>query len=148
MLSKERRLRHERDFARLSVKGRPFYGPFCVLRVWKSGSVPSKIGFVASGKLFKTAVERNLVRRRVREIVRTHIESVPEGFDMTFVAKPEIRTASFSELKSCILHLIEKFPKEIEKPWMRRPKPPRSRTGVIAYAKQMGIPRPPGKNSR
>lgn len=145
MLSKERRLRHERDFARLSVKGRPFYGPFCVLRVWKSGSVPSKLGFVASGKIFKTAVERNRIRRQMSEIVRTNIGIVPEGFDLIVVAKPEIRSASFEELKSSLLHILEKFPKEMEKPWVRRPKPPRSRTGVIAYAKQLGIPRPPGK---
>jgi ribonuclease P protein component len=145
MLPTKHRLRHEKDFARLSVKGRPFYGSFCVLRVWKSGSVPSKIGFVASGKLFKTAVERNRIRRRMSEIVRTHLNLVPNGFDLTVVAKPEIRTSSFEELKSTILHLLEKFPKEMEKPWVRRPKPPRSRTGAIAYAKQLGIPRPPSK---
>jgi ribonuclease P protein component len=146
MLPKAHRLRHERDFARLSVKGRPFYGPFCVLRVWKSGSDPSKLGFVASGKIFKTAVERNRIRRQMSEIVRTNIHLVPSGFDLTVVAKPEIRNASFEELKESILHLLEKFPKEMEKPWIRRPKPPRSRRGVIAYSKQLGIPRPPGKN--
>lgn len=145
MLPRKHRLLHERDFARLSVKGRPFYGPYCVLRVWKSGSVPSKLGFVASGKLFKTAVERNSIRRRIREIVRTNLSLVPDGFDMTFVAKPEIRGSSHEDLKNSILHLIEKFPKEMDKPWIRRPKPPRSRKGVIAYAKQLGIPRPPGR---
>ena len=148
VLPKEHRLRHERDFARLSVKGRPFYGPYCVLRVWKSGSIPSKLGFVASGKIFKTAVERNKIRRQMSEIVRTNIKLVPPGFDLTVVAKPEIRGVKHKELKESILHLLEKMPKEMEKPWIRRPKPPRSRTGVIAYAKQLGIPRPPGKNSQ
>lgn len=95
--------------------------------------------------MFKTAVERNRIRRRMREIVRLVLTTVPDGYDMTFVAKPEIRKAKHAELESSIKHLLEKMPAELEKPWQRRPKPPRSRTGVIGYSKQLGIPRPPGK---
>lgn len=148
MLPKKHRLRHERDFARLSVKGRPLYGPFCVLRARKSESNPSKVGFVASGKLFKKAVLRNEIRRRMSEAFRPFLESVPPGYDMIFVARPEVEKADFEALRSSLQHLIEKMPKELEKPWERRPKPPRSRKGVIAYAKQVGAPRPPGKNSQ
>lgn len=145
MLPKESRLRHEKDFAKLSVKGRPLYGPFCVLRVWKSGSTPSKIGFVASGKMFKTAVDRNRARRRMREIFRPLLPTVPAGYDMTFVARPEILKAPAAELRESFAHLLEKMPKELEKPWKRPPKPPKSRKGKIGYAKQLGVPRPPGK---
>ncbi|MCW1892381.1 MAG: ribonuclease P protein component [Candidatus Uhrbacteria bacterium] len=148
MLPKKHRLRHERDFARLSVKGRPLYGPFCVLRARKSESNPSKIGFVASGKIFKKAVLRNEVRRRMSEAFRPFLESVPPGYDIIFVARPEVEKADFEDLRSSLQHLIEKTPKELEKPWERRPKPPRSRKGIIAYAKQVGAPRPPGKNSQ
>lgn len=148
MLPKGNRLRHERDFAKLSIKGRPIYSEFCILRVWKSGSVPSKLGFVASGKIFKTAVARNRIRRRMSEIVRKEISSVPVGYDMIFVARPEVQKAKHAELKANILHLLEKMPKEMERPFIRRPKPPRSRTGVIAYSKQLGVPRPPGKTSQ
>lgn len=146
MLPKKHRLRHEKDFARLSVKGRPLYGPFCILRAWKSGSVPSKIGFVASGKRFKTAVQRNRLRRRIREAVRTQISLVPDGYDMTFVAQPEAEKADFKELQASIAHLLEKLPTELARPWKRLPKPPRSRKGVIGYSKQLGVPRPPGKS--
>ena len=145
MLPKKHRLRHEKDFAKLSVKGRPLYGLFCILRAWKSGSDPSKIGFVASGKIFKTAVARNRARRRMREAFRPVLKTVPAGYDMTFVAKPEILKADFVELRASIAHLLEKLPTELAKPWKRLPKPPRSRKGVIGYAKQLGVPRPPGK---
>lgn len=145
MLPKKNRLRHEKDFARLSVKGRPLYGPFCVLRAWKSGSKPSKVGFVASGKMFKTAVLRNKLRRRIREAFRPLLKTVPDGYDMTFVARPEAEKADFKELQASLAHLIEKLPSEMEKPWKRLPKPPRSRKGIIGYSKQLGVPRPPGK---
>jgi ribonuclease P protein component len=148
MLPKENRLRHEKDFARLSVKGRPLYGPFCILRAWKSGSIPSKIGFVASGKRFKKAAERNFIRRRMREAFRPLLPSLPSGYDMIFVAQPEIRNAKFPDLQDSIRHLVEKMPGELEKPMKRRPKPPKSRKGVIAYSKQIGVPRPPGKIAR
>lgn len=145
MLPKASRLRHEKEFAKLSVKGRPLYGPFCILRIWKSGSVPSKIGFVASGKMFKTAVARNRARRRMREIFRPLLPSVPEGYDMTFVARLEILKAPAAELRESFVHLLEKIPTEMAKPYKRPPKPPRSRKGQIGYAKQLGMPRPPGK---
>jgi len=145
MLPRPNRLRHEKDFAKLSVKGRPMYGPFCVLRAWKSGSKPSKIGFVASGKVFKTAVQRNLLRRRMREAFRPLLSTVPDGYDMTFVARAEVEKADFKLLRESLVHLIEKLPTEMEKPWKRLPKPPRSRKGVIGYSKQLGVPRPPGK---
>lgn len=143
MLPKNRRLRHEKDFARLSVKGRPLHSTWCVLRAWKSGSKPSKIGFVASGKIFKTAVSRNRARRRLREAFRPLLPTVPEGYDMIFVAKPEIIKADFVGLRASLVHLIEKLPAEMEKPYKRLSRPPRSRKGEIGYAKQLGIPRPP-----
>jgi ribonuclease P protein component len=143
MLPKDRRLRHERDFARLSVKGRPVYGPFCILRGWKSGSNPSKIGFVASGKMFKKAVLRNRVRRRLREAFRPFLNEVPPGYDIIFVGRPEVLTADFAEMRDSIKHLLEKMPKELDRPMPRSPKPPRSRRGEIAYAKATGVKRPP-----
>lgn len=148
MLPKASRLRHERDFARLSVKGRPLYGPYCILRARKSGSVPSKIGFVASGKMFKKAVDRNRIRRRMRETIRPHLDDIPDGYDMSFVARKDIVDAKPKDLKESMLHLIKKMPAEVAKPLRKRPKPPKSRKGVIAYSKQMGTPRPPGKRQR
>lgn len=103
---------------------------------------------MASGKIFKKAVLRNEVRRRMSEAFRPFLESVPPGYDIIFVARPEVEKADFEDLRSSLQHLIEKMPKELEKPWERRPKPPRSRKGIIAYAKQVGAPRPPGKNSQ
>lgn len=147
MLPKASRLRHEKDFARLSVKGRPLYGPYCILRARKSGSDPSKIGFVASGKMFKKAVDRNRVRRRMREAIRPHLKLVPPGYDMSFVARKEVMEAKPKDLRESMLHLIEKMPEEVKKPLKRHPKPPKSRKGVIAYSKQLGTPRPPGKRS-
>ena len=145
MLPKASRLRHEKDFARLSVKGRPLYGPFCVLRAWKSGSKPSKVGIVASGKVFKTAVLRNRLRRRLREALRPLISTVPEGYDMTLIARQELLDADFKEIQTSLAHLLEKLPVEMAKPWKRLPKPPRSRKGMIGYSKELGVPRPPGK---
>jgi ribonuclease P protein component len=147
MLPKQHRLRHERDFAKLSVKGRPLYGPFCTMRAWKSGSVPSKIGFVASGKMFKKAVTRNLIRRRMREAFRPFLTSVPDGYDLIFVGRPEVVKSDFAELRASIGHLIEKMPKELERPMARPPKSPRSRRGEIAYAKATGTERPAKRSS-
>jgi RNase P protein component len=95
--------------------------------------------------MFKTAVLRNKLRRRIREAFRPLLKTVPDGYDMTFVARPEAEKADFKELQASLVHLIEKLPAEMEKPWKRLPKPPKSRKGIIGYSKQLGVPRPPGK---
>jgi len=84
----------------------------------------------------------------MREAIRPHLDVVPPGYDMSFVARKEILPAKAKELKESMLHLIEKMPGELEKPFVRRPKPPKSRKGVIAYSKQIGAPRPPGKRAQ
>lgn len=116
MLPKNHRLRHDRDFARLSKQGRPFYGPFCILRIRKSDSDPSKIGFVASGKIFKTAVARNRARRRMSEIIRLHADSIPSGFDMSFIAKPEVLKADVVELEACMAGLLRQAKSTLRRP--------------------------------
>ncbi len=90
-------------------------------------------------------MSRNRARRRLREAFRPLLQTVPPGYDMTFVAKPEILKADFQDIRATLVHLLDKLPVELARPWKRLPKPPRSRKGEIGYAKVLGVPRPPPK---
>ncbi len=65
--------------------------------VFTSSDVPSQIGFIVS-KTVGNAVTRNLVKRRLREIVVETIKQHPYGVNVVVRALPVSATASFSEL--------------------------------------------------
>lgn len=92
-----RRLRSSAEFARVRAEGTSVSGKFVIVNVlrhpegglWRSGVITSrKVG---------GAVQRNLARRRLREIIRQ--AGIQDGFWVVTVARWRILEASFEELK-------------------------------------------------
>lgn len=120
-----------RDFALLSQKGRVVFGPFFTLR-FRVSREATKVGFVASAKIFKTAVSRNRVKRRLREVLAIIREQWPVNIDLLFIIRPESREADFNTLVAAAKHTFEKIPEALKQP----PKPrknakARKKTSVI-----------------
>ncbi len=64
-----------------------------------SSTEPSQIGFIVA-KTVGNAVTRNLVKRRLREIVVPTVKEHPYGVNVVVRALPAAAAASFSELGS------------------------------------------------
>jgi ribonuclease P protein component len=102
------RLRRKPDFQR-ALKGRRLYsGRGLVALAIPSRAEQTRVGVTVSRKL-RTAVERNLARRRVRELARlTRLaagpsDSPPDGrgipYDVVLIARPAATTMPFDELR-------------------------------------------------
>jgi ribonuclease P protein component len=119
-----------KDFALLSQKGRVVYAPFYALRL-RQTKEKTRIGFVASAKIFKTAVSRNRGKRRMREVLRLIKQQWPEQMDLLFILKKEVLTADFQELLASVQHSFEKIPEALLQP--PKPKMPKARkkTSVV-----------------
>ncbi len=104
-----------RDFALLSQRGRVIFGPFFTLR-FRPSQATTRMGFVASAKIFKTAVSRNLVKRRLREAIRLSRELWPVKMDLLFIARPETTDADFTALQAAIKRVFEKIPEALKQP--------------------------------
>ncbi len=64
---------------------------------------------MVSKKTLKSAVGRNRVRRRVYEVLRTHLEDLSPNNDVVLlVVSPEVKTMSSDELNTTILELLAK----------------------------------------
>jgi ribonuclease P protein component len=57
-----------------------------------------KIGFSVAKKIGK-AYMRNLVKRRLRSIVRDIVPNLPNNYNMVIIAKSGIENISFAEMK-------------------------------------------------
>lgn len=132
MLPKAERLRKARDFALLSQKGRAVFHPLFTLR-FRPSSQPSKVGFVASTKVFKTAVLRNRAKRRMREALRLMKTDWPKNMDLLFILKAEVVKASFPDIRSGLARLFEKVPEALSKPPVPRKKLKARRPTSVVY---------------
>ncbi len=130
MLPKVERLRRAKDFALLSQKGRVVYSPFYALRLRQS-KTPTKIGFVTSTKVFKTAVARNRAKRRMRDILRQLRPTWPANMDLLFILKIEVLKADAKELHAMVVRSFEKIPEALTKPPAPRKPKARRKTSVV-----------------
>jgi ribonuclease P protein component len=103
------RLHLQKDFKRVFKTGRKLAHPALFIYIEpKTGSAPkSRLGLVTSGKL-GNAVQRNRLKRRLREIFRLHKHAFSPPLDIIFVPRMGACKLSFDSLKNAALGLLEK----------------------------------------
>lgn len=108
MLKKEFRLRKQKDFENVFNKGFYFSNNLLSLKATENDSPISRFGFIVSKKISKKAVERNRVKRLLRESIRLMRENIKIGFDVVFIPKIEIVGKSFAEVDSSVEKLLKR----------------------------------------
>jgi ribonuclease P protein component len=102
-MHKKYRLRANADFQRVRRKGRTSVHPLLVVSVLPNDLEYSRFGF-AVGRRIGKAVQRNRIKRRMRESVRMRIQNgeITAGWDVVFIARRPIREASFHQVDETI----------------------------------------------
>jgi ribonuclease P protein component len=105
---KGHRLTDSSEYERLRRDGITRRGKLLMLNVMPvENSGPWRAGFITSRRL-GSAVVRNRVRRRLREIVRRHQHELRKGFWFVIVARHEAATASYCALEDEWLRLARR----------------------------------------
>ncbi len=120
------RLKKRRDFL-AAAKGRKSPKRAFVLETRRRGDdAPARFGFTVSKRTAKKAVERNRIRRRLKEAVRlVAAERARSGHDYVLVGRPAALSEGFAEIKAALAGaLTESFERA------DRPGRPRARSGV------------------
>ncbi len=107
MLPVENRIVSAEDFRMVGRRGRRVSGPFLVLQILRTGSNVSRFGFVVPNTV-GDAVERNLVKRRLREIAAEVIRGVPKGLDVVVRVHSNVKSAPFGALRDELLAGVKK----------------------------------------
>ena len=98
-------LEERTDFVRVQRQGRKYVGRSCLLLVHPGPSEAPRVGFTISRKV-GNAVTRNRVRRRLREIVRSHADVFCPNNDHVFIVRVQAVSATFVALQKeveCLL---------------------------------------------
>jgi ribonuclease P protein component len=102
------RLKRRREFlAAARAASRP--APSVVVQMRKRGDAgPPRVGFTVTKKL-GGAVERNRIRRRIKEAVRLALPGrVQPGRDYVFIGRPEAKLRPFKLLQQDLVDAVER----------------------------------------
>jgi len=101
-------LKKNHEFKRLYNKGKSEASKYAVIYCRRNGTAYNRLGITVSTKL-GNAVQRNRIRRRLKEIYRINENSFSVGFDIVLVARMRSRLAEYKELESSVLSLFRKL---------------------------------------
>lgn len=120
MLPQEYRLKRMKDFEILFKEGWFVAGNLLTAKVWRFDVEKYKdrdykvddlkIGFVVGLKVSKRAVDRNRLKRQMREVVRLLLkeEKIRKGYMMAIVAKPEMLGVDYETVEQEVLNILKK----------------------------------------
>jgi ribonuclease P protein component len=100
-------LRHKADFDAIAHKGTAHSNRLLVLRSLRTGRADSRVG-LSTPRTLGGAVQRNRVRRRLRELVRERHGEIEAGWDLLLIARPEASLASHADLRAALGSLLER----------------------------------------
>jgi ribonuclease P protein component len=104
-------LRSVNDFTALQKAGRSRAHPLLILRWRRNDLERTRFGF-STGRKVGSAVIRNRIRRRLREVLRATDRRPVGGFDILVIARPASAAAGYTELRDALERLLERMGKD------------------------------------
>lgn len=108
MLKRSYRLRKDRDFQKLYKSGQRHSSPNFTLYYLASKLEYSRVGFVVSKKVSKSAVVRNKLRRRTTAVLESVYSDLVQSFDMIILIRRDFNNLSPQDLQAELRALLKK----------------------------------------
>lgn len=107
LLPKKFRLCKNRDFRNTYKSGKSVVNQYLVLYFRRNNLNRLRVGFSISKKIGK-ANQRNLLKRRLREIIRGFLPTIKPGFDLIFIARQRINGLDYIQIAKSVKSLLDK----------------------------------------
>jgi ribonuclease P protein component len=107
LLPRAHRLRQERAFRAVYARGRAWADPLVVLHVLALPGESLLVGISASKKV-GGAVQRNRIRRLLREAVRRRLLEIRRGHHLVLVARAASRAATAEQVSAAVDSLLSR----------------------------------------
>jgi ribonuclease P protein component len=100
-------LSRPQDFAAIQEKGTTRSHPLLSARFLRTDLATTRFG-ISTGRKLGSAVVRNRVRRRLREVLRVMAPSFQPGWDVLIIARPAIVDANHEALTGALRRLLQR----------------------------------------
>ena len=105
-MNKEIRLRKNREFQIVYRKGKNFWNKEFTICIRPLNKKKVKFG-ISITKKFGKANKRNLIKRRLKEIVRLNINDLRLGYEMVILPKKNTLEMDYLQMQTSLLKLID-----------------------------------------
>jgi len=109
MLAKTNRLTKDKDFNNVFKKGRSSFDKLIGIKAVPDQQENSRFGILVSSKISKKAVERNKIKRQIREIIRLQLDKIKSGYDIVIITLPEILGKNYQEIEQSVDRNLQKL---------------------------------------
>ena len=109
MLAIKYRLTKQKDFDNVWQTGRSSFDEALGLKASKNKLANSRFGFIVSAKISKKAVDRNKIKRQLRQVIRDSIKEIKPGYDVVIITQPAIINKEYKEIKNLVLKSLVKL---------------------------------------
>ncbi|MCD4694496.1 ribonuclease P protein component [bacterium] len=109
MFKKENRLTKKKDFDNIFKKGRSVFNKVLGLKVIINDLDINRFGVIVSNKISKRAIERNKIKRRIREVLKKEEPVLKKGYDIVVIALAETKQKEYQDLEQILKEKLSKL---------------------------------------
>jgi ribonuclease P protein component len=109
MLPQKNRIKLDKEFDRAFKLGHSFYSTILGIKAVDNGLDYNRVGVMISTKVSKKAVIRNLIKRRIKSILRAEFPKMKFGKDLVILTLPPILDKNFIEIEEAIKAAIKRL---------------------------------------
>ena len=106
MFKAENRLKRSQDFKMVYKKGQSYANRDFVVYLRKNQGAQARVGFSISRKVGK-ATERNLIKRRLREIIKSLPMILDSHYDIIIIVRKNIKDIAYDSLQKSFVHVLK-----------------------------------------
>jgi len=100
------RLKSSEDFKNVFKNGKTSENQFFRVKFLKNQKKFSRFGFIISAKLLRKAVQRNVLKRRLRAICRSLLKDSKSNFDIVIWPKKNSTSLDYRDLANYLYDLL------------------------------------------
>ncbi|MBU4375446.1 ribonuclease P protein component [Patescibacteria group bacterium] len=109
MFAKINRLTKDKDFDNVFKNGKSSYDKIIGVKAAANQQKNSRFGILVSAKVSKKAVERNVIKRRIREALKPQSVKIAESRDVIIIAFPAILGKSYQDVEQSIIRHFKRL---------------------------------------
>jgi len=102
MLTKINRLTKDKEFDNIFKNGYSSYDKAIGVRMSTNQRKINRFGILVNSKVSRQAVERNRIKRQIREILKSQLEKIKAGYDIIIIVLPGAREKNYVDLEQSV----------------------------------------------
>lgn len=104
-MKKNQKLRDNRDFQIVYRRGKNYWNRNFNVIIRKSNLPGTRVGFSVTRK-YGNAVQRNRIKRQLREIINEIFENLGNGHDIVIIPKKNTKEMTYQQLENSMKHVL------------------------------------------